>query len=106
MISLKVCSRIDTIIMGLTTWMNKCVVYVQIWVKRVSMEGNIMGFLREGMCWCSLMVIGMGFATTLNMWDLFGCLETDNLHRHLNCFLRLILVFSQPWSSIVKLMFF
>ena len=59
MISLKVCSRIIRTMMGLTTQMEKCVVFVQIWIKRVSMEVNVVGFVwKEGMCLCSSMAIG------------------------------------------------
>ena len=32
------------IIIELTTWMKKCVVFVQIWIKRVNMEENIVEF--------------------------------------------------------------
>ena len=38
------CRRINTIIVGLTTWTEKCVVSIQSWIKCVSMEGNVMGF--------------------------------------------------------------
>ena len=36
--------------MGLTSWMKKCAIFVQIWIKRVSMEGNVVVFVGEGMC--------------------------------------------------------
>ena len=44
------CSRINKIIIGLTTWMNKCVVSVQIEIKCISMEGKIMGFFWRKEC--------------------------------------------------------
>ena len=78
-IPLKVCSKISRISMDLTTWMKKCVVYVQSWIKRVSMEGNFVGFFWEKDCYGAPQW-PLGFATTLNMWDLVGCLEPGNLH--------------------------
>ena len=64
--------------MGLTTCMEKWVVSVQMWIKCVSIEGDVVEFFSgEGMCWRPL-----GFATTSNMWDLVGCLEHDSLHHH------------------------
>ena len=38
------CSLNNKLIMGLTTWMKKRVVFVQILIKRVSMKGTVMGF--------------------------------------------------------------
>ena len=51
-------------------------------MKRVSMEGDVVGFFwGEGMCCAPQQPLG--FATTLNMWDLIGCLELDNLYHRL-----------------------
>ena len=38
------------IIMDLITWMKKCLVFAPIWIKRVSMEGSVLGFFggRQG----------------------------------------------------------
>ena len=49
-IPLKVCNRISRIVMSLTTWMKKCVVSVQLWIKHVSMEGNVVGFFMGEEC--------------------------------------------------------
>ena len=54
------CSLNNKLIMGLTTWMKKRVVFVQILIKRVSMKGTVMGgfFFKEGMCWRSSTAVG------------------------------------------------
>ena len=47
------------IMMGLTTWMKNCVVSIQIWIKCISMEGNVAGFfLGIGICWHSSTAVG------------------------------------------------
>ena len=52
--------------MGLTTWMKKCVVFVQILIKHVNMEENVVGFFRGKECDGAPQQL-LGFATTLNM---------------------------------------
>jgi hypothetical protein len=47
----KVCSGVNRIITGLTTWMKNFINFVQIWMKYVSMELNVMDFWWEGMLW-------------------------------------------------------
>ena len=68
MIPLKVCSRINRLIIGLTTWMKKYVVSVQISIKGVSMEVIVMGYLRGKEC-VGVAQRPSGFVMTLNMWD-------------------------------------
>ena len=63
--------------MGLTTWMKKCVVFVQIWIKHAGMKGNVVGFFGGKECVDAPQRL-LGFATMLNMWDLVGSLEPDN----------------------------
>ena len=56
---LEVCNKISRMVMGLIARMKKCVDFVQIWIKRVSMKGNVVGiFLGEGMCWRFSTAIG------------------------------------------------
>ena len=49
--------------------MKKCVVSVQICIKRVSMEGNVVGFFWVKECVGALQR-PLGFVMVLNMWDL------------------------------------
>ena len=44
--------------MVLTTWMKKCAVAIQIRIKHVSKEGNVMRFFWERMCWRSSTTVG------------------------------------------------
>ena len=76
------CSRISRIIMGMTTWMKKCVVFVQIGIKCVSMKENVVEFVLKKECVGTPQRL-LGFAAALNMWDLARCLEPDSLHCHL-----------------------
>ena len=59
--------------------MKNCVVSVQIRIKHVSMEGNVMDF-SFGKERIGPPQQPLGVATTLNMWDLARCLEPVNLH--------------------------
>ena len=68
------CSRINKIIIGLTTWMNKCVVSVQIEIKCISMEGKIMGFFWRKECVGTPQRL-LGNSMALNKGDLVGCLS-------------------------------
>ena len=63
------CNKINRIIMGLTAWIKKCIVSIQVWIKCVSMEGNVVRFFWGKEC-AGAPQRPLGFTTALNMWDL------------------------------------
>jgi hypothetical protein len=59
MIPLKVCSRINKVVIGLTTWMKKCVTFSSNLNQVCQYEGKCHGILLvEGMCRCSSTAVG------------------------------------------------
>ena len=80
--------------MDSTIWMKKCVVSIQIWIKRVSMKKNVVKFFWGKEC-TGTPQWPLGFATTLNMWDLASSPIVLKFSQQLKC--RVVKVLQFHW---------